>query len=90
MPRPSSTIRIQLEITSSSPVDFVKLTFADSHTAASEAFVADHDLSAGDAYEVEAESRQRPVFSWKASAQPLILPGQTTILEVEVLGKVGW
>ncbi len=84
-----SKIRIQLENTSSCAVDFVKLTFSDSHTAASQAFIADNDLSPAEAYEVEVESHQRPVFSWEPTSQPIILPGQTTILELDVLGKVG-
>jgi hypothetical protein len=85
-----STIRIALENTSSSPVDFVKLTFSDMHTTSTQAYVAENELPPGEAYEIEAENLHRPVFSWSSSSAPLILPGASTVLEVQCLGKVGW
>lgn len=87
---PSSTIRIALENTSTSPVDFVKLTFSDMHTTSTEAYVAENELAPGDAYEIESENLHRPVFSWSSTESPLILPGASTVLEVKCLGKVGW
>lgn len=87
---PSSTIRIALENTSTSPVDFVKLTFSDMHTTSTEAYVAENELAPGDAYEIESENLHRPVFSWASTEFPLIAPGASTVLEVKCLGKVGW
>lgn len=60
------------------------------HTTTSEAFIADSELSPGDAYEMEAENLHRPVFRWESESKPLILPGQSTVLEIKCLGKVGW
>ena len=88
--RRSSTIRIYLENTSSSPVDFVKLTFSDMHTTATQAYVDEQALSAGEVYELESDNLNRPVFTWIRSEAPFIAPGTSTMLEVQCLGKLGW
>lgn len=85
-----STIRIGLENTSSSPVDFVKLTFFDMHTTSTQAHVMEKDLPPMEAYELESDNLLRPVFTWSGITKPLIRPGESTIFEVKCLGKVGW
>ena len=85
-----STIRIGLENTSASPVDFVKLTFSDMHTRNSLAYVEENELPPADAYEVHSESLHRPVFTWSTESVTSIAPGASTVLEVRCLGKVGW
>ncbi|GAA6044610.1 hypothetical protein JCM8097_006453 [Rhodosporidiobolus ruineniae] len=84
-----STIRIGLENTSSSPIDFVQLSFTDSLSASTQAFLAENDLPAVEAYELEAENIHRPVFKWSGSTSTSIAPGASYILEVQCRGKMG-
>ncbi|GAA5864034.1 hypothetical protein JCM1840_000679 [Sporobolomyces johnsonii] len=84
-----TTIRIGLENTSSSPVDFVNVTFSDSLSASIQAYLTENDLPASDAYELEAESVARPVFNWSGTTSTTILPGASHVLEVQCLGKIG-
>ncbi|GAA5925915.1 hypothetical protein JCM1841_004039 [Sporobolomyces salmonicolor] len=84
-----TTIRISLENTSTSPVDFVNVTFSDSLSASIQAYLAENDLPASDAFELEAESVARPVFSWSGTTATTILPGASHVLEVRCLGKIG-
>jgi hypothetical protein len=86
-------IRITLENVGHLPVDFVKLSFVDSTTAPVEARLADGELSAGEAYELEADLARAPVFRWSGSpseAGSIFIPprGRHT-LNVTCLGKVG-
>jgi hypothetical protein len=83
-------IRLVIENTSRLCVNFVRLTFTDSLTDATEAYVKDNDLSAAAAYEAQADARYRPVFRWLDSEDITIEPGHCRILEVECLGKLGW
>ncbi|SCZ89502.1 BZ3500_MvSof-1268-A1-R1_Chr9g10432 [Microbotryum saponariae] len=85
----TSTIRIALENVSTRPVDFVKLTFSDLHTTTTQAYVDENELPPAEAYEIEADNRDRPVFSWTVDQVPRIKPGQTYLLDVQCLGKVG-
>ncbi|BGP16900.1 hypothetical protein JCM10213v2_004908 [Rhodosporidiobolus nylandii] len=84
-----STIRIGLENTSPCPIDFVRLTFTDSLSASTQAYLAENDLPAAEAYELEADSLQRPVFRWSGSTAASILPGASHVLEIQCLGKIG-
>lgn len=85
-----TTIRLTLENTSTLPVDFVKLTFQDTHTISAASYVAENELSAGEAFEIESYVRDNPVFRWSGSTAHSIPPGGSSVLEVECLGKVGW
>lgn len=60
------------------------------HAASARAYVDENDLSPADAFEIESDNLNRPVFSWTSSATPLLLPGASMILEVQCLGKIGW
>ncbi|GAA6003089.1 hypothetical protein JCM10207_001980 [Rhodosporidiobolus poonsookiae] len=84
-----STIRIGLENTSPSPVDFLQVTFTDSLTTSTQAYLAENELSAVEAYELEAEGVHRPVFRWSGSTSTSIPPGASYVLEVQCLGKIG-
>ncbi|BGO92090.1 hypothetical protein NBRC10512_000821 [Rhodotorula toruloides] len=84
-----STIRIGLENTSPSPVDFVKVTFSDSLSASTQAYLAENELSAPEVYELEADGVHRPVFRWDGSPKMTILPGASHVLEIQCLGKIG-
>ncbi|KAK4051457.1 hypothetical protein OIV83_002941 [Microbotryomycetes sp. JL201] len=85
-----TTIRIALENTSPLPVDFVKLSFADSHAVMTEAYLADNEHSASDAYEIESDNLYRPVFSWKQlDGAQMVDAGSSVVLEVQCLGKAG-
>ncbi|GAA5826496.1 hypothetical protein JCM11251_002398 [Rhodosporidiobolus azoricus] len=84
-----STIRIGLENTSSSPIDFLQVTFTDSLSTATQAHLGENELPAVEAYELEAEVLHRPVFRWSGSPTTLIPPGASHILEIECRGKIG-
>ncbi|GAA6025577.1 hypothetical protein JCM11491_005997 [Sporobolomyces phaffii] len=87
-----STIRIALENTSAVPIDFVKLSFTDSLAQSIEAYLADHDVPAVEAFELASEVQHRPVFTWDGAASNTttsILPGAAHVLEVKCLGKIG-
>ncbi|KAM0789161.1 hypothetical protein ACM66B_000010 [Microbotryomycetes sp. NB124-2] len=86
----TTTIRIALENTSSSPVDFCKLSFVDSHALMTEAYLAENELSPTEAYEIEADNLYRPVFKWKKGAGAQTVGARSsTVLEVQCLGKAG-
>lgn len=89
-PARSSTIRIGVQNTSSSPIDFVKVTFADALSASTQAYLAENELAPVEAYELEGESVHRPVFRWEGSPQTAIAPGSSHIFEVQCRGKIGW
>ncbi|BGP40785.1 hypothetical protein JCM10449v2_004750 [Rhodotorula kratochvilovae] len=84
-----STIRISVENTSSSPIDFVKVTFADSLSASTQAYLAEYELSAPEAFELEADNIDRPVFRWNGSSQTAIAPGASHVVEIQCRGKIG-
>ncbi|TXT13431.1 hypothetical protein VHUM_00798 [Vanrija humicola] len=84
-----SIIRITLENSSSVPVDFVKLSFEDSVSREAQVVVAEGELSPEQAYEVDYDTLNRPVFSWDSPGDLVIPPGGRTVLMVYCLGKVG-
>lgn len=86
----SSTIKITLENSSSTTVDFLKLSFDDSATRAAQAILSEGELTSEQAYELEWDIVNRPVFSWKADEDMSILPGGRMTVTVTCLGKVGW
>ncbi|GAA5969112.1 hypothetical protein JCM3765_002183 [Sporobolomyces pararoseus] len=84
-----STIRIALENTSSSPIDFINLSFTDSLSQSLQAYLTDNELPAVHAYELSSEILHRPVFTWEGTTKTSILPGASHVLEVKCLGKIG-
>ncbi|GAA5898275.1 TRAPPII-specific subunit TRS120 [Sporobolomyces salmoneus] len=84
-----STIRIALENTSSSPIDFINLSFTDSLSQSIQSYLAENELPAVEAYELSSETLHRPVFTWEGSTHTSILPGASHVLEVKCLGKIG-
>lgn len=86
----SSTVRIGLENTSSSTIDFLQVNFTDALTTSTQAYLAENELPAVEAYEVEADALQRPVFRWEGSTATTIAPGASYVLEVKCRGKIGW
>lgn len=86
----SSTIRIALENTSTSPIDFINLSFTDSLSQSIQAYLTENELPAVEAYELSSEMLHRPVFAWEGSKETSILPGASHVLEVKCLGKIGW
>jgi hypothetical protein len=59
-------------------------------TTARQAYIADNELRPQEAYEIEADNLHRPVFTWKRNSTPFIKPGESFVLEIQCLGKVGW
>jgi hypothetical protein len=60
------------------------------HTSSTQNYVDENELSPAMAHEIEAENLHRPVFTWRGSSAPKIAPGESTVLEVQCLGKMGW
>lgn len=52
--------------------------------------VAEGELSPEQAYEIDYDALNRPVFSWDSPGDLVIPPGGRTVLTVYCLGKVGW
>ena len=84
-----STIRITVENTSSVPVDFIKLSFEDSLSAAAQSVIAEAELSPQHAYELEWDMLNRPVFQWDCETGMRIPAGGRSTIVVSCLGKVG-
>ena len=83
-------IRITLENSSVVPVDFLKLSFEDSLTRSVQTAITEGDLLPEQAYELEWDMLNRPVFTWEADAAVTIPPGGQFTLFIRCLGKVGW
>ncbi|KAG8935684.1 hypothetical protein FRC02_006960 [Tulasnella sp. 418] len=83
-------IRLTLENISELPIDFVKLTFEDSTSTLAQQILLDPELSTAEAYELEYDITNRPVFTWDAAGQDIsISPGQKSTASITCLGKVG-
>jgi hypothetical protein len=89
-PSYSSTVRIGLENTSPSTIDFLQVNFTDALTTSTQAYLAENELPAVEAYEIESDSVHRPVFRWGGSTATKIPPGASYVLEVQCRGKIGW
>ncbi|WWC70625.1 uncharacterized protein I206_104576 [Kwoniella pini CBS 10737] len=87
----TSTVKITLENSSSTPIDFIKLTFDDSTSREAQAIISEGELTAEQAYEIEYDQLNRPVFIWSRDEKEdvVIPPGGRINLDVQVLGKVG-
>lgn len=84
----TSVIRITLENSSSVPVDFIKLSFDDSVSREAQAMMSE-EISPQQAFDLDYDCTQRPVFTWDKNSNVHIPPGGRTTLQIEVLGKVG-
>lgn len=86
-----TTLRLTLENSSSTPVNFLKLSF-DDNTLREARSVLNEELSPRDVYEVEWDMIKRPVFSQDGfmAAEVNIPPGGRYTVSVKCLGKVGW
>nr|XP_019045803.1 hypothetical protein I302_06194 [Kwoniella bestiolae CBS 10118]OCF24733.1 hypothetical protein I302_06194 [Kwoniella bestiolae CBS 10118] len=88
----TSIIRIILENSSSVPIDFIKLTFDDSTAREAQAIIQEGELTPEQAYEIEYDQLNKPVFTWNqvdGKDRLEIQPGGRVTLEVKCLGKVG-
>ncbi|WVQ81064.1 hypothetical protein IAT38_003171 [Cryptococcus sp. DSM 104549] len=89
-----SAIRITIENSSSVPINFLKLSFEDSTMREAQAIIAEGDLTPEQAYEIEWDQINQPVFTWenegKAAGEAThIAPGGRATLLVRCLGKAG-
>lgn len=84
-----SVIQVTLENSSPVPVDFVRLSFDDSVTREAQGLLSDNELALEQAYALEQDLFQRPVFAWDSNSQISIPPGGRATLSIRVLGKVG-
>jgi len=71
-------------------VDFVKLSFDDSTARVAQLAISEGDLSPEEAYELEWDMMNRPVFSRENEGETSITPGGRGTLFIRCLGKVGW
>ena len=86
----SSTIRMTLENSSSTPVDLVKLSFDDSTAREAQAVIAEGELSPEHAYELDWDQLYRPALTWENPSETSIPPGGRVTLLVKCYGKIGW
>lgn len=84
----TSVVRITLENSSSTPVDFIKLSFDDSVSREAQAMMVE-EIPPQQAYDLDYDITQRPVFTWDKNSNIHIPPGGRATLQIEVLGKVG-
>lgn len=83
-----TTLRLTLENSSSTPVNFVRLIFDDNTVREAQAAL-NEELGPRDAYEVEFDQRERPVLRWD-QREVNIPPGGRAVIVIDCLGKVGW
>ncbi|MCJ1249902.1 hypothetical protein MMC30_007128 [Trapelia coarctata] len=79
-------------VSSSTPVDLLLLTFNDSTSAILQSALSNKDLSPAEHYEVELASYRKEAFRWRRQTkdpEPVIAPGGELTLEIEVVGKPG-
>ncbi|EIW73613.1 hypothetical protein TREMEDRAFT_26647, partial [Tremella mesenterica DSM 1558] len=85
----SSTIRLSLDNSSSTPVNFLKLSFDDSTQRDAQVILQEGELSPEQAYELDWDQIHNPVFSWEAPDQTIIPPNGRLTLCIKCFGKVG-
>ncbi|KAL9627189.1 MAG: hypothetical protein Q9164_007681, partial [Protoblastenia rupestris] len=76
---------------STTPVDFLLLSFVDSTRAQLQEALASKELSASELYELELNSARKPPFQWlrAENGDEQIKPGANLSLEIQILGKTG-
>lgn len=84
-----SVIQITLENSSQVPVDFVRLSFDDSVTREAQHVLLDVDIAPEQAFELQQDISERPVFAWDSGTDLSIPPGGRATISVRILGKVG-
>lgn len=82
-------MRLTLENSSSTPVNFIKLSFEDSTMREAQAALAE-EITPRHAYEIQHDQLYRPVMQWDAEQKVEIKPGARASIAVECFGKVGW
>jgi hypothetical protein len=82
-------VRLTLENSSSTPVNFVKLSFDDNTVREANAVLAE-EITPRHAYEIQHDQLHRPVMRWDAEQRMEIKPGARASIAVECFGKIGW
>lgn len=86
-----TVIHLTLENTSSSPVDFVNLSFEDNLDSRATALLDGGALSETETFELEQDTLDRPVMLWTPPEDGMtIASGQRQSLRIKCRGKVGW
>ncbi|MCJ1395781.1 hypothetical protein MMC18_008667 [Xylographa bjoerkii] len=79
-----------LNISSTTPVDILSLSFSDSTSSILQSALANTDLSPPELYEVELASYKKETFRWLRdhdTEEVKIAPNEDLLLEIEVVGK---
>jgi len=79
-------------VSSSTPIDLLLLTFNDSTSTILQSALLNKDLSPAELYEVELASYRKEAFRWRRQTKdldPIIAPGGELTLEIEVVSKPG-
>ncbi len=71
-------------------MDFLKLSLEDAAARSAQHLIAEGELSPEQAYELEWDVANRPVFIWENQGETRIPAGGRATLSVRCLGKVGW
>jgi hypothetical protein len=79
-----------LENSSSTPVDFIKLSFDDSTAREAQAAASEGELAPEHAYELDWDQLNSPALTWENPNETYIPPGGKATLLVRCLGKIGW
>ncbi len=87
-----SILRITLENSSPVPVDFIKLSFDDSTVREAQAIFAEGEIPPEQAYELDHDLKDRPVFRWDEGESEggwtgLVAPGGRTTLTIRRTGQ---
>lgn len=86
----TSTIRITLSNISSTPVDYIKLSFQDSTILPTQEALANPDIMPEEQYELELFLHKSHVFNWEArDATVSIAPDEEFELQLKCFGKMG-
>jgi Transport protein Trs120 or TRAPPC9, TRAPP II complex subunit len=86
-----ATVKIVLQNPSSLPVSFLTASFTDSHTTATRNYIVENEPDAAEAYGIERDLQDRPVFKWDPPEEGFYMgPGEEKPIEVECIGKLGW
>jgi hypothetical protein len=82
-------MRLSLENSSGTPVNFIKLSFEDNTMREASAVLAE-EITPRHAYEIQHDQLHRPVMRWDAEQAVDIKPGARASVAVECFGKIGW
>lgn len=80
-----------MENTSSTPVDFINLSFEDNLKHRANALLEEGGLNETETFALEQDTLERPVMWWKMPDEGTSIgPGQRQSLRIKCRGKVGW